>query len=238
MVQLQPLAVLPAQSSSDSAAPLSSPTSSSIPSGSSTQPRKRRTSARKKIERVAHERAPGLATMVAGHHQMPRNTTKRYSASEYRHLVPDESRELHDPEYEGIKIVRRPSVSTVSSTETSSEISTHLPAHIAPSYERNNRNASLKLSAPPHDMHSHGLVSPGRLKTDKSKSLSTNRSSEHSGTETRRSMRTFGEGGVTYLAPSITMPATSSDGNLDGNVRIVSSGSYNPVSIHRFCHTR
>ena len=227
MVQLQPLR--PPDPSRLGAA-LSSPNSSgSFPSGSSSKSRPRVTSARKKMERVAHERAPGLATMVAGHHHRPKNTTKRYSASEYQHLVPDESGELHDPEYEGIKIVRRPSVSTVASTDTPSEASVSHPPQSGPSYQRY-PNASYNTAVPPQNKHLQGLAAPLRTTPKRPSSVLTSQLSEPSVAETRGSVRTYGEGGVTYLAPSITMPAVSSRDSISGSGRAVSSGSYNPVS--------
>ncbi|CAD6579470.1 MAG: hypothetical protein CYPHOPRED_000893 [Cyphobasidiales sp. Tagirdzhanova-0007] len=167
--------------------------------------------------------------MVAGHHHRPKNTTKRYSASEYQHLVPDESGELHDPEYEGIKIVRRPSVSTVASTDTPSEASVSHPPQSGPSYQRY-PNASYNTAVPPQNKHLQGLAAPLRTTPKRPSSVLTSQLSEPSVAETRGSVRTYGEGGVTYLAPSITMPAVSSRDSISGSGRAVSSGSYNPFT--------
>lgn len=93
------------------------------------------TSARKRAERFLHEKAPGVSTLVAGHpegllsssstnhdrvgrlglplksssHRHGKNG-KRYSKNEVAGLVPDidGGDELHDPEYEAIKLVERP----------------------------------------------------------------------------------------------------------------------------------
>lgn len=112
--------------------------------------RQRAENAKKKMQRVVHERAPGISTLVAGHedtkyslhnkiytyaplrsssnhangysssspslHLAPpgssglgpsshRRHPKRYSAQEVQRLVPDELGELHDPEYERIRMV-------------------------------------------------------------------------------------------------------------------------------------
>ena len=137
VVQLTPL-----DSISESAASSNGANGGGAPDDDSGRPprRKRTSSARQKVERVAHERAPGLATIVAGHNgvfqgRMSGRTrrgshngsgAKRYSAPEFQHLVPDESGELHDPEYEGIKIVQRKpsSSSTHSSSSGVSSVST------------------------------------------------------------------------------------------------------------------
>lgn len=81
-------------------------------------------SARKKAERFLHEKAPGVSTLVAGHPDglgertnrlgLPKSSrkssNKRYSSNEVAHLVPDQDGgdELHDPEYQAIKLVERP----------------------------------------------------------------------------------------------------------------------------------
>lgn len=102
---------------------------------SSTGKRNGATSARKRAERFLHEKAPGVSTLVAGHaegllsssstndnrvgrlglplksssHRHGKNG-KRYSKNEVAGLVPDidGGDELHDPEYEAIKLVERP----------------------------------------------------------------------------------------------------------------------------------
>lgn len=81
------------------------------------------TSARKRAERFLHEKAPGVSTLVAGHPDglndrttnrlglpKPTRNTKRYSSNEVAHLIPDQDGgdELHDPEYQAIKLVERP----------------------------------------------------------------------------------------------------------------------------------
>lgn len=97
------------------------------PSSSTSKKPTKSISSRKRVERVVHERAPQLATLVAGHGdgsllQAAKDRAvakvvskgkgkggKRYSSGEIRHLVPDESGELHDPEYESFRMVKQPS---------------------------------------------------------------------------------------------------------------------------------
>lgn len=102
--------------------------------------RKRAMSARKRAERFMHEKAPGVATLVAGHEgsiqvgrsgnrlARPKSSKgKRYSRNEVAHLVPDQDGgdELHDPEYQAIKIVeRRPSPNAEEDSSASNASST------------------------------------------------------------------------------------------------------------------
>lgn len=93
-------------------------------------PKRTKPVARQRIERVVHEKAPQLATLVAGHGDgglkqaakdvkdravsnitagKNKSKNKRYSSSEKQHLVEDESGELHDPEYESFRMVQNPS---------------------------------------------------------------------------------------------------------------------------------
>lgn len=301
--------------SSNSMIQLPASTSTSPSPASSADPplgkhRKRVHSARKKMERVAHERAPGLSTMVAGHNYTytflnnvapgKAKNNKRYSASEYQHLVPDELGELHDPEYESIKIVtRKPSVSTIGDATSDSEESSDLdeseseasssrtgpmpglgrshPSYrYVPSYERY-RNTSLNattfgsqqpktLQGFTTSLSAHHSSSSARSQRSRDSSFNPNisgssyasnangsfASSRLSATHPRpestftgdsggrKSTRTYADGGVTYLAPSVTMPpssllsssarttSTGTGGTINGTGG--TGGTYNPVS--------
>jgi hypothetical protein len=272
--------------------------------------RKRVHSARKKMERVAHERAPGLSTMVAGHNYTytflnnaagKAKNNKRYSASEYQHLVPDELGELHDPEYESIKIVtRKPSISTIGDAASDSEESSDLdeseseasssrtgpmpglgrshPSYrYVPSYERY-RNTSLNATSfgaqQPKTLqgfttslsaHHHSSSARSSRSNNSSASFNPNISSSSYTSNAngsfassrlsatyrrpestltgnsggRKSTRTYADAGVTYLAPSVTMPPTpllsssarTSSTGTGGTINCTggAGGTYNPV---------
>lgn len=96
-------------------------------SSSAAGDRQRKSAPRRTVERVVHERAPALATLVAGHGDgglkqaakdvrdrainaaakgKANRNGKRYSTQEINHLVPDETGVLHDPEYESFRIIQ------------------------------------------------------------------------------------------------------------------------------------
>jgi len=212
MVQLVPLDAI-----SESAA------SSSDANGSTAQERRRKrtTAARKKVERAAHAHAPGLATMVAGHHHgMSRRTSansngKRYSKSEFQHLVADEHGDLHDPEYEAIRIVRRqPSVSGSSdSSVVSSSTEEESTANTTPfrnyRYQPPPTSNRRPINAPAPSFHT------------------TSQSTRSSDNTSSASRRTYAGSGVTYLAPSITMPPNLSSSYASS---MMSAEQYNPFT--------
>lgn len=107
---------------------------SSFSNDQSSSSKKAASSARKRAERFLHEKAPGVSTLVAGHPDglnertnrlglpKPNRHAKRYSRNEVAHLVPDQDGgdELHDPEYEAIKLVERPPAIPSDASDTSS----------------------------------------------------------------------------------------------------------------------
>lgn len=123
----------------------------------------KRTSARKRAERFLHEKAPGVSTLVAGHQEgilssssndiagklgIPLKSSarhgrngKRYSRTESSGLVPDieGGDELHDPEYEAIKLVERPPPPL---TTTQSSMNNHIHSKSSTSNLYRNGNSA------------------------------------------------------------------------------------------------
>lgn len=215
MVQLVPLDAI-----SESAA---SSSDANGADGSTARDRRRRrtAAARKKVERAAHEHAPGLATMVAGHHhRMSRRTSANSNGnrrsgqqSPFQHLVADDNGDLHDPEYEAIRIVRRePSISgssddSVVSSSTEEESTNNVPFgnyRYQPPAASNRR--PINAAAPSF--------------------RTTSQSTRSSDNTSNTSRRTYAGSGVTYLAPSITMPPNLSSSYASS---MMPTEQYNPV---------
>lgn len=228
---------------------------------------------------MAHEVAPRLSTIVAGQEgllakrraesavrkqrktnglkssTLALNNRKRYSSFTSQGLVADESGELHDPEYEGIKIVQhRGRDGSSSGRDSDSEVGTssseedeeatnydHRPSrsyhHRAVGATSHNQHTTIRdinsrytnglgggLSSSSQHLNAYSSTINNRSRLS---NMST-RSSEYSGDSVTgggsrsKSLRNYGGGGVTYLAPSVTMPPTSAYGNVE---------PYNPVSV-------